>query len=103
MNVLGPPLGVRGCATLASPLQTPPDFYQNLLQVCQNLLIGEPNDFYARCFNSQSSFIVVFLLVGVKVVLAIHFNSQFCFVAIEVNDLGTDSVLVSEPESIQLP
>ncbi len=79
-------------------------FIRNVLQhhlaLIEDFAVGKSNDGIAQFVQVRGAGLIVFDLLGVGI--AIDFDAEFGFVAIEVDDEPIDGVLSSEFEAIQL-
>ena len=73
---------------------------QHRLAVIEDLAVGETNDSVAQFVEVRRAGLIIFDLLGMGI--AINFDAEFGFIAIEVDDEFLNGVLSSKFESVKL-
>lgn len=84
---------------------SPDDFFERLqyaINVVVDIGIEEADDANVKRFNVTLSFKIIFLRSVAKMGIAIEFNRQPEFRTVEVNDVGTNSVLAPKLQMTEL-
>ena len=99
-NSIAIPPPESNCCILNNPLAFLGDVVQHFFALIEDLAVGKANDRIAQFVQIRRAGLIVFDLLGVGI--AIDFDAEFGFIAIEVDDESIDWMLSSKLEAIQL-